>query len=240
MTANKLNTMQLLLTGQSSDHIVWLSERIGIHRRMLKAWMKMQFAAKGAGFDLQIASGFRSFERQLIIWNNKYSGKTPVKDRNNIPLDLNQQNKIERINAILAFSALPSASRHHWGTDIDIYAPNLLNYGQSLQLEPWEYQQGGAFYSLLLWLREHCSNYGFYFPYDVDRGGVAIEPWHLSYAPLAYSFQQQLSLTLLNTTIANSDILAKACILENCPYIYKNFIMNVNPPTTTLLENNFE
>jgi len=240
MTVNKSSANQLLLTGQSSEHIVWLSERVGIHQKMLKAWQTMQFAAKSAGFDLQIASGFRNFDRQLAIWNNKYSGKTPVKDKNNAPLDLSQYSEIERINAILVFSALPSASRHHWGTDIDVYAPNLLNSDQKLQLEPWEYQQDGPFYPLSMWLVAHCADYGFYFPYDIDRGGIAAEPWHLSYAPLAYSFQQQFSLTLLNNTIANNDILAKTCILENCSNIYKNFIMNINTPTNETVEKHFE
>jgi len=240
MTANKLTKNQLLLTGQSSDHIVWINERIGIHQKMLNAWRNMQDAAKKAGFDLQIASGFRNFERQLTLWNNKYSGKTMVKDRNNHPLDLTQYSEIERINAILVFSALPSASRHHWGTDIDVYAPNLLSSDQSLQLEPWEYQKKGPFYPLSLWLQAHCSEYGFYFPYDIDRGGVAVEPWHLSYAPLAYSFQQQFSLALLCSTIANSNILAKDCILENCSNIYEDFIININCPTTKLIEKYYE
>jgi len=240
MTTNKFTTEQLLLTGQSSDHIAWLNEHIGIHQQMLSAWQHMQHDAKNAGFDLQIASGFRSFERQVTIWNNKYSGKIPVKDRNNISINLIQLSEIERIKAILVFSALPGASRHHWGTDIDIYDPNLLSSDQTLQLEAWEYQQGGAFYPLSLWLSKYCSNYGFYFPYNIDRGGVTIEPWHLSYAPLSYTYQQQFSLALLNTVISNSDILAKACLLKNCSNIYKNFIMNINYPSTELLEKNFE
>ena len=44
---------------------------------------------------------------------------------------------------ILRWSALPGGSRHHWGTEIDIFDPDLLPQGQSLQLEPWEYESGG-------------------------------------------------------------------------------------------------
>ena len=28
-------------------------------------------------------------------------------------------------------------------------------------------------------------HYGFFLPYDRDRGGVQPEPWHLSFAPVA-------------------------------------------------------
>jgi hypothetical protein len=36
---------------------------------------------------------------------------------------------------------------------------------------------------------------GFYKPYDVDRGGVAPEPWHISYRPVAQGYSRQLSLS---------------------------------------------
>lgn len=228
MTTHNVISPPALLTGQTSDHIIWLTKRIGIHQKMIGAWQHMQHDANKAGFDLQIASGFRSFERQLTLWNNKFTGKSIVNNKNNQPIDLSQCNELDKIDAILLFSALPGASRHHWGTDIDIYAPNLLDNNQKLQLEPWEYQQRGPFAALSQWLTANSQKYGFYFPYDIERGGVAIEPWHLSYAPLASRYQQQLNLKTLTNTIKHSDILAKSCILENLANIYKKFIINVN------------
>ena len=228
MTSNKFTAPVALLTGQTSEHIIWLSERIGIHQLILNPWQQLQQAANKAGFDLQIASGFRSFERQLALWNNKFSGKSIVKSKDNQPIDLTQCSDTERINAILLFSALPGASRHHWGTDIDVYAPNLLKHNQNLQLEPWEYQQDGPFEKLSIWLKENSLLYGFYSPYDKDRGGVAIEPWHLSYAPLASQFQQQLTVAQLTHAIKHSNLLAKSCVLDNLANIYKKFIINVN------------
>jgi LAS superfamily LD-carboxypeptidase LdcB len=224
----------LLLTGKTDQHISYLTNRIGIHQEMLTAWLQLQDGAKTAGFDLQIASGFRNFERQLSIWNNKYALKTAVKDKQNKIIDLKSLNVSERINAILYFSALPGASRHHWGTDIDVFAANLLSSEQKLQLEPWEYQHGGPFADLSQWLSQHCQHYGFYRPYDIDRGGVAIEPWHLSYAPLSQQYQQTFSLALITSTIATSDILAKEEILTRLPSIYKKTIMNVNTPQITV------
>ncbi len=88
----------------------------------------------------------------------------------------------QKVRAILRWSALPGASRHHWGTDFDIYAGNLLPVDTSLALEPWEYTQGHQvpFYQ---WLKNNAGQYGFRFPYQQDRGGVAFEPWHISTMP---------------------------------------------------------
>ena len=102
----------------------------------------------------------------------------------------------EWLHLILRFSALPGTSRHHWGTDIDIFDPTRIPSGESLQLVPSEYRVGGIFEDLTQWLDEliaanDCE--GFFRPYDRDRGGVAEEPWHLSYEPVASSVRSCLT-----------------------------------------------
>ena len=131
-----------------------------------KAFLKLQEAAQKAGFNLQIASGYRSFTRQCAIWNAKMQGERPVFDRDSHLLDVTKLSEYEKIYAILHWSALPSTSRHHWGTDLDIYDPDLLPEGHTLQLQPWEYQTGGYFAPLTQWLSEHLSTYGFIRPYS--------------------------------------------------------------------------
>ena len=69
----------LQLTGQNDNHICYLSSGIGIHNEMKSAWLAMQSAANKAGINLAIASGYRSAQRQLEIWNNKYNGKPELK-----------------------------------------------------------------------------------------------------------------------------------------------------------------
>ena len=57
-----------------------------------------------------------------------------------------------------------------------------------LQLSPAEVAPGGLFDPLHRWLDERMAaddSFGFFRPYAQDRGGVACERWHLSYAPLA-------------------------------------------------------
>ena len=56
------------------------------------------------------------------------------------------------MRAILHWSALPGASRHHWGTEIDVIDRAALLHGQLAQLVPDEYAADGVFAKLGLWL----------------------------------------------------------------------------------------
>jgi LAS superfamily LD-carboxypeptidase LdcB len=228
-----------LLTGQQTEHLDWLNERIAVHKTVKKPWLAMQQAAKKAGYSLAIASGFRSFERQLLIWNKKFTQQLPVKDKHNKRVDLSQLSDQQKVVAILLYSALPGASRHHWGTDLDLYAPDLLPPKQQLQLESWEYQAKGYFYELSLWLNENAAHFGFYKPYDVYRGGVAVEPWHFSYAPLSCLYQQQLTPHLLYQAISHSNIQGKAIILKELTKLYQHYIINVTDAPLNTTDINF-
>lgn len=224
---DKMTELELILTGQTESHLHWLNSNIGIHHEMLSAFKQLQLAAKAAGIELMIASGFRSFERQQLIWQNKFSGKTAIKDASNQRLAIDQLSESEKIHAIMLFSALPGASRHHWGCDIDVYAKNLLPTGQALALEPWEYQADGHLYPLTVWLAEHANAFGFFLPYDKFRGGVAHEPWHLSYLPLSRHYQQAYTEALLAKTLLSSDIQGKTLLLKLLPELYQRYVANV-------------
>ncbi|MGF1833853.1 M15 family metallopeptidase [Photobacterium sanguinicancri] len=215
-----------LLTGQSTDHLVSHQQHF-IHQAIEPDFLAMQQAAKVAGFELCLASGFRSFERQQMIWDNKFNGLRPILDHNSQPLDPELLSDKEKIMAILRWSALPGASRHHWGTDIDIYARNCLPVGVQLQLEPWEYQDGGHQAELTQWLTEHMAKYGFYLPYKNDLGGVSAEPWHLSYHTVSQPLLQHFTLELLHRTINQSQVAGKSQILANLDSIYNRFIINI-------------
>jgi LAS superfamily LD-carboxypeptidase LdcB len=219
-----LNNEQL--TGQDDSHIHWLDEHTGVHLEMLSAWHSLCDSAKIAGFNLAIASGYRSFARQLNIWNRKFTGQLPIKNLQGHSIDIDAMTDTDIVNAILLYSALPGASRHHWGCDIDIYASNLLPEDQKLQLEPWEYQEKGPFHSLSQWLSLNAHLYGFYRPYDKFRGGVALEPWHLSYWPLAKKYEEQLSSELLNKIISLHEIKGKVAITSQLSEIFTTFVKN--------------
>jgi len=203
------------------------SKALGIHAQMLTDYEALVTSAARANIEIKIASGFRSFERQLLIWNNKFTGKTIIKDMTGKQIQITQLSDYEIIKAMMLYSALPGASRHHWGCDIDIYADNLLN-GQTLQLEPWEYKESGPMEKLSTWITENAGKFGFYLPYDSFRGGVAEEPWHLSYAPLSKHYQSSFSLKALRECLIKTDIAGKKAIIENLAEIFKRYINNVN------------
>jgi len=52
--------------------------------------------------------------RQAEIWNAKAAGLRPVLDANEQPIDTGTLSERELVFAILRWSALPGASRHHW------------------------------------------------------------------------------------------------------------------------------
>lgn len=216
------------LTGQVETHLTTLGAQTLIHKNVQAPFLALQAAAKQAGFNLQIASGFRSFERQRMIWNNKFSGKTALLDKNENIIENSSLTEQQRLHAILHWSALPGASRHHWGTDVDIYDPDLLPDHQKLQLTCSEYQKEGYFFELNQWLAEHMAEFGFYRPYLHDLGGVAPEPWHISYQPIAQQCLQALTLATIHDLILENNVLGKSIICQQLPMIYQQYICNIN------------
>tara|TARA_R110001583_G_scaffold767_3_gene7111 strand:- start:2544 stop:3230 length:687 start_codon:yes stop_codon:yes gene_type:complete len=226
MTSIAMTPMQL--TGQVQTHLIEFAPNRLLHKQVVTDFTALQLAAKKQGFTLHIASAFRSFERQLGIWNNKYSGITAILDKNEQPIDIQQISEIEKLYKLLHWSSLPSASRHHWGTDIDVYDPTLLPTKQSLQLQKSEYLAGGYFSELTEWLSHNIQQFGFYRPYQNDQGGVAQEPWHISYFPLADDFLSQLDLDLISNTLKQHSVLGQSLIQQELPNIYKQYICNLN------------
>lgn len=216
-----------LLTGRTENHIHWFSDAVGMHQDAIRAFLAMQKAAKQDNITLSIASGFRNFQRQLSIWNRKYSGELTIKNQANEIIDITYLSPEKIVTAICLYSAIPGTSRHHWGTDIDVYAENLLPARACLQLEPWEYEENGYFYYLSMWLEENAKHFGFYLPYREFHGGVAAEPWHLSFAPIASELQQHFNLATMIKNIEQSKILGKEVLLANAEKFFNLYIKNI-------------
>ena len=190
-----MNKEQMMVLGLASDHLIESRDAL-MHEQAAEAFSALQARADDAGFQLAVASSYRSYERQLAIFNDKWSGERPVLDDNDRAVVRQDYSAEAWLHRILRFSALPGTSRHHWGTDIDIFDPTRIPSGESLQLIPSEYRIGGMFADLTQWLDEliaanDCE--GFFRPYDQDRGGVSQEPWHLSYEPLASALRPLLT-----------------------------------------------
>lgn len=224
--------MNLLeLTGRARTHVVEIeSPRCVLHYEAVASFLAMRDAARRAGLDLQAASSFRDYERQLLIWNRKWRGERALLDRDGRPLDPSTLDDAQRVDAILTWSALPGGSRHHWGSDLDVIDAAAIPDGYALQLVPAEYATDGIFARLTAWLDGHMHRYGFFRPYGTDRGGAGAEPWHLSYAPVAREAIEALSLSALRSAIAAGDMLGRQAVLDRLPEIYTRFILAVDPP----------
>ncbi len=152
---------------------------IYLQNEAYNAFLELANSAKNVGIELKIISGTRNFEEQKTIWERKGE-----KYQNLKPL--------ERALKILEYSSMPSSSRHHWGTDIDINSLNNSYFNSGKGLKEYE------------WLTTHANDFGFYQVYtekNKDRTGYNLEKWHWSYLPLASKY-----LELYNKRIINDDI----------------------------------
>jgi LAS superfamily LD-carboxypeptidase LdcB len=226
------------LTGVADGHLCSAAETalvgVPIHAEVVSPFLQLREEASAAGFDLTILSGFRAFERQLSIWNRKASGELPVLDSDAKPLEIHRLSQRELAFAILRWSALPGASRHHWGTDLDVFDEAARPEGYEIELVPEEVNSGGMFGPFHDWLdrrMDASQAFGFFRPYDRDRGGVAPERWHLSHAPVADSLERELSIDVLRETIEAAEIELKEVILENLEEIFERFVTNVGRPS---------
>ena len=148
--------------------------------RVFHAFEKLRARALQAGFSLDVASAFRDFSLQSRILLAKLDGTRPVLNEREEPMETGSLTLEEKVAAIGRFSALPGLSRHHLGTDLDVFSLSLLPQGQKLQLTAAEYSEGAYFAPLNAFLEEELSAHGFYRPYD-GTGALGFEPWHISF-----------------------------------------------------------
>lgn len=222
-----------IITGSTDTHLIRLGEDQAdtenqfIHKQVLQPLIDLQLAGREAGFDIKICSAFRSFERQLFIWNGKASGMRPVMDPFGKAINIQELSSWQKIQAILRWSALPGASRHHWGTDFDIFDANAMPENYQIQLTPEEVQGDGLFAPMHDWLDDYLKSEktNFYRPYTFDKGGIAPERWHLSYRPLADQYAQMLNADVLSNRLKDSNLMLLDVVLEYLDDIFQRYII---------------
>ena len=215
-----------IVSGKTQLHLASLDNKCLIHTEIMEPFNLLKAAAGKQGFDLRIASGFRSYERQLLIWNEKALGKREVLDYHGQSMDFHSLSEAQKVFAILRWSALPGCSRHHWGTDIDVWDASAVPEKYQPQLITAEYDVGGPFYELSKWLKINSINFNFNTPYSVDNGGVAIEPWHLSYTPIAEKLENELNISYVEKIIDSNKLLFSSIVSSNLEEIFIKFILN--------------
>lgn len=144
---------------------------IYMRKEVYDAWKKMQSAAQKEGIHLHIISATRNFNYQKGIWERKWND-AKYKGKDAISTALN----------ILKYSAMPGASRHHWGTDLDFNSVSPSYFTTITGKKIYE------------WLTKHAPDFGFvqvYTSKKEGRTGYEEEHWHWSYIPISKEMLRQ-------------------------------------------------
>ena len=219
----------LLPYGLGNPDLVEVQTGYKVDSRIVPFLNKLISAAESAGFALKIESAYRPFERQLSIWNRKARGELPLLDEFGNPMK-RPEDEEELMHAILTWSALPGASRHHLGTDIDVVDANACPEGYEVQLTPDECTGMFAkFHEFLSALFESGKSFGFNRVFVPGRGKIKPEGWHIAHLPTSRRLLEGFSLETLRGLYEKNDIACKDAILANLPqlaeeYIYPYFI----------------
>ena len=213
-----------LLTGRTHTHLESFGDHL-IQAEVMRQFLAMSKKAKeDDGIEIKLVSAFRSFEKQQIIWNDKVAGHRKILDDTGAELDPSSLTAKELLYAILRFSALPGASRHHWGTDLDVFDASIKSK-KDVQLTVSESLED--FSHLNNWLDQNMNDFGFYRPYAQDLGGVSQEPWHISYYPHSKALFEQYSFEVFKENIQRSQISLKGLVLNQLDEIFQKFVINI-------------
>ena len=182
------------------------SKTIYLRNEVLLKFDQMYNAALKDGIKLVIISGTRSFNHQKYIWDRKWAK------------NIQKMDSISAVKEIMKYSSMPSTSRHHWGTDIDLN--NLEN----------SYFEIGEGKKIFDWLVENAFKYGFHMTYDnqeeTKRTGYKMEKWHWSYMPISEQFLIQFN-EYINCENISSFKGSKFACHPNVDVI-KNFVNGIN------------
>ena len=221
LTALPTSFSYLCLGAQNRTHLG--------HPDAIKALLELQALAEKDKQPFQVISSYRSYEHQQSIWNRKYQGQLPVLDANENKVEIDKLEPLEKIQAIMLYSALPGASRHHWGTDFDIFPSAAIEKGHQVQLVASEFNAQGVAAEFELWLKDILPLTNFFRPYDKFQNGIASEPWHISYYPLANAALKQLTQEKLLAMLFD-DVAGKDTIGSNIDSLYQRYIANICRP----------
>jgi LAS superfamily LD-carboxypeptidase LdcB len=226
-----MNPTYKILTGQTQEHLSKIDEiNRFFHQDILSDFLKLKESAAQDDINIFVLSSFRSFNDQLSIWNKKARGERTLLDDNHEPLVFKDLSPTEIVFAILRWSALPGASRHHWGTDFDIVDKNTWPQGHEVQLIESEFVSGGPFEKLNLWLEEKINDQSFHFyrPYEIDHGGIGAEKWHLSHKH-ADKLDSKYTMDIFNKLLDEQDASEFALIdivRDHREEIFERFVKN--------------
>tara|TARA_R110000868_G_scaffold377142_7_gene642421 strand:+ start:3089 stop:3760 length:672 start_codon:yes stop_codon:yes gene_type:complete len=221
--------MKDILTGKTEDHLTRGLSGFLFNEKASRALEALSKRAKKEGFDLRIVSSFRGFEQQKSIWQKKALDQKVLLDTNGNPLNYTDLTPDQVVDAILRWSAFPGASRHHWGTDVDVFDASAVKADYEVQLTPQEV--AGVFAPFYSWIDQLVASddaEGFFLPYDQDRGGIAPEAWHLSFRPVAKEYEKLYTEEFFVKHLSDlNDVALIDEVKKRASEIHSRFIANV-------------
>jgi zinc D-Ala-D-Ala carboxypeptidase len=172
-----------------------------LQKEALAAFERMADSAKAAGVSLKIISSTRNFDYQKGIWERKWQGnKAKMSDK-------------DKALKILEYSAMPGASRHHWGTDMDLNSLDNTYFAHGIGKKTYN------------WLTANASKYGFGQPYTAGRKtGYKEEKWHWSYLPLAKKYTDYAKTNLNNGLFSGFKGANTASDID----VVRNYVLGIN------------
>lgn len=200
-----------------------------VDKLILEDYNKLKESLAKFGFALRIESAYRPFERQLSIWNRKASGELKLLSAEGLPME-RPTDEEELMYAILTWSALPGASRHHLGTDLDVVDGNACPAGYEVELTPAECDgMFRSFHEKLTELMGAGESFGFQRVFVPGRGRIQPEMWHIAHLPTSRKYLESFSLKGLRILYEKTDIACKSALLDNLEslaydYIYPYFV----------------
>ncbi len=206
------------LTGRSEEHLCVFEDDFKIYKPIEKDLCSFLSSIRQAGFDAQLASSYRSFDRQLLIWNEKAEGKRPLFDPLGNELDYNKLSEEKILQSMLYWSAIPGTSRHHWGTDFDLYDAAGFQ-DQKLKLLNCEYENDGPCAAMTQFIAKNPSV--FFRPYQGSKL-IQEEKWHYSHRHFSLQFFQLYDYQVFEKNIQMATQLAfRDYLLSNCLKFYQ-------------------
>ncbi len=192
---------------------------------VLEPFLRLSEAATAAGFKMRVESAFRPFDRQLSIWNGKAIGRLKLLDSDGLPFREIPKRPSDRMRAILLWSALPGASRHHFGTELDVVDGNSVPEGYEVELT--EAECDGMFAPFHRWLSERIQlekAFGFERVFVPGRGKIRPERWHISHRESAFEQEALFDPEILRGIYERSEMELKEAVLENFDELMRDYV----------------